>query len=105
MRVISKTALKKFWLKHPNAESSLKSWYKTVTTECRWRHFDDIRQTRPDADLVGHLTVFNIGGNKYRLITRIVFPKQEHDLGRIYIRHILTHAEYDKGNWKKDLWF
>jgi mRNA interferase HigB len=50
----------------------------------------------PHADQVDRLTVFNIGGNKYRLITYIVYEKK-----RIYIRDILTHKEYDKGKWKE----
>ena len=99
MHIISKSYLKQFWEKHPQAEVSLRLWYK-ITSEHRWKHFDDVRQVFPHADLVGQLTVFNISGNKYRLITKIVFPK-----GRIYIRAVLTHAEYDKGNWKNDDWF
>lgn len=99
MHIISKSYLKQFWEKHPQAEVGLRLWYK-ITSDHRWKHFDDVRQVFPHADLVGQLTVFNISGNKYRLITKIVFPK-----GRIYIRAVLTHAEYDKGNWKNDDWF
>lgn len=58
--------------------------------------FDEIRLTFPSADKVGDLVVFNIGGNKYRLIASIHFNR-----GKIYVRHILTHREYDKGAWKK----
>jgi mRNA interferase HigB len=54
----------------------------------------------PSADLVGRFTVFNIGGNKYRLIVRIEYERQE-----VYIRHLLTHAEYDTDKWKQDEWF
>ena len=99
MHIISKTALRKFWEKHPNAETALRYWYK-ITSQSQWCHFDDVRQTFPSADNVGQLTVFNIGGNNYRLITKINFLKQ-----RVYIRAVLTHAEYDKDNWKKDSWF
>ena len=99
MHIISKTALKNFWEKHPKAETALRYWYK-ITSQSRWSHFDDVRQTFPSADNVGQLTVFNIGGNNYRLITKINFLKQ-----RVYIRDVLTHAEYDKDNWKKDSWF
>jgi len=55
----------------------------------------DVRQTFCHADLVGDKTVFNIKGNDYRLITVI-----RYDLGIIYIKDLLTHAEYDKGKWK-----
>lgn len=99
MHVISKTLLKQFWEKHPNAESGLKSWYK-IASQSQWKHLEDVRQTFPHADAVGQLTVFNICGNNYRLIVKIVFPK-----GKVYIRTVLTHAEYSKGNWKKDTWF
>lgn len=99
MHIISKTRLKQGWEKHSQAEVGLRAWYK-IASQSRWMHFDDVRQSFPHADLVGQLTVFNIGGNKYRLITKIDFSK-----GKIYIRHVLTHAEYNKGNWEKDTWF
>ena len=57
----------------------------------------ELRQTFPHADSVGNFTVFNIGGNKYRLITYINYQQQ-----LIFIRDILTHAEYNKENWKND---
>ena len=56
----------------------------------------DVRKTYPSADYVDGLTVFNISGNKYRLIVTIRYKK-----GRIFIRHVLTHAEYDQGDWRK----
>jgi len=99
MHVITKTVLKQFWEKHPNAEIGLRSWYK-ITGQSHWQHLNDVRQSFSHADLVGQLIVFNISGNHYRLITKIVFPK-----GRVYIRAVLTHAEYDKNIWKKDSWF
>ncbi|MHC5775739.1 type II toxin-antitoxin system HigB family toxin [Nostoc sp.] len=55
----------------------------------------ELRSVFPSADLVGDLIVFNIGGNKYRLITSIHFNRQ-----KVYIRDILTHSEYDKDQWK-----
>jgi len=58
--------------------------------------FADLRDTFPMADKVGNLIVFNIGGNKYRLIASIHFNRN-----KVYIRHVLTHSEYDKGAWKK----
>ena len=51
----------------------------------------------PHADQVGKFTVFNIGGNKYRLIAVIHYNR-----GKVFVRHVLTHAEYDEGNWKED---
>jgi mRNA interferase HigB len=104
MHVISVKALKQFWAAHPMAETGLKYWYK-IASNSQWKHIEDVRRSFPHADSVGHLTVFNIGGNKYRLIAKIVFSKGENSIGKIYIRSVLTHLEYDKGNWKKDSWF
>ncbi len=99
MHIITKKRLKDFWEKHPNAESGLRYWHK-IASESQWQHLNDVRQSFPHADTVGQLTVFNICGNNCRLITKIVFPQ-----GKVYIRAVLTHAEYDKGDWKNDAWF
>lgn len=98
MHIISYSRLKSFYLEHPDAETSLQAWYK-VTSKIRWNNFAEIRQLYSSADQVGTLTVFNIGGNKYRLITYIDYKTQ-----KIFIRSVLTHAEYDKGHWKNDPW-
>ncbi len=78
-----------------DGERALQRWYKIVH-QTEFKSFADLRQTFPSADKVGDLIVFNIGGNKYRLIASIHFNR-----GKVYIRHILTHEEYDKGTWKK----
>ncbi|MCK6382689.1 MAG: type II toxin-antitoxin system HigB family toxin [Leptospiraceae bacterium] len=57
--------------------------------------FAELRKVFPSADLVGNFTVFNIGGNKFRLITAIHYNTQI-----VYIRHILTHTEYDQNKWR-----
>ncbi|WP_414529831.1 type II toxin-antitoxin system HigB family toxin [Nodularia chucula] len=59
----------------------------------------ELRQTFSSADQVGNFTVFNIGGNNYRLITLVDYKFQ-----KVFIRHVLTHAEYDKEDWKNDPW-
>lgn len=61
-----------------------------------FQSFAELRAVFPSADLVGKLTVFNIGGNKVRLIAAIHYNRQ-----KIYIRAVLTHAEYDGGKWKE----
>lgn len=99
MYVISQNRLKQFWCNHPNAEMSLRYWYK-LTTQHRWQNFNDVRQTFPSADLVKNFVVFNIGGNNFRLITYIDFK-----WNKVFIRSVLTHAEYDKEDWKKDDWY
>lgn len=94
MHVISRKALRMFWEKHPDSESSLTRWYKAMTTNT-FRGFNELRETFSTADKVEDLIVFNISGNKYRLVASIHFNR-----GKVYVRHVLTHAEYDKGAWK-----
>jgi mRNA interferase HigB len=94
MHIISRKALKEFWEQHPDSESSLSRWFKIID-KSDFTNFADLRKTFPTADMVGNLIVFNIGGNKYRLIVSIHF-----DRSKVYIRHVLTHAEYDKEEWK-----
>ncbi len=99
MHIISQSTLRKFWTTHPQSKVGLRYWYK-LANEHKWQSFDDIRKIFPCADLVGNFIVFNISGNNYRLITYIDFPK-----GKVFIREVLTHAEYDKNKWKKDDWY
>ena len=94
MHVISRKTLKTFWEKHPESQTALKRWFKIVR-QTDFKNFADLRTTFPSADLVDNLVVFNIGGNKYRLIASIHFNRS-----KIYIRYVLTHREYDKGDWK-----
>ncbi len=100
MRVISLKRLREFWQLHADAEGPLRKWYK-VAVLADWSSLQDIRLAYPHADGVRHpgggiLTVFNIGGNKYRLITRI-----RYEYGLINVRAVLTHEEYDAGRWKE----
>ncbi|MEB3214683.1 MAG: type II toxin-antitoxin system HigB family toxin [Nostocales cyanobacterium 94392] len=99
MRVITKRALREFWEKHSNAQTGLILWYQRIS-DSNFKNFNDIRQLFHSADLVKNFTVFNISGNNYRLITYIDYEYQI-----IFIRAVLTHAEYDKENWKNDDWF
>jgi mRNA interferase HigB len=96
MNVISRKKLEAFWLEHPDSKVSLRSWYNTCR-KARWRSLNEVQEIYPHADLVGDCTVFNISGNKYRLIVKIRYQRQ-----RIYVIHVLTHKDYDKGNWKND---
>ena len=95
MHVIAKPVLIEFWERFPDAESSLKAWYRTMESET-FLNFNDLRETFASADYVDGLTVFNIGGNKYRLIAAIHYNRH-----KVFIRAVLTHREYDHGNWKK----
>lgn len=95
MHIISRKALRDFWERYPDSEDPLLRWYKIVERS-EYRTFAELRATFPSADLIGDLIVFNIGGNKYRLIASVHF-----DRGKVYIRHVLTHREYDREEWKK----
>lgn len=70
------------------------AWYRIAKTR-RWSSIAEVRRDFPHADLVGRWTVFNIGGNDIRLVVDIWYPGQV-----VYIKSVLTHAEYDKGKWK-----
>lgn len=94
MHIISKKKLREFWTQHPRAKVSLESWYR-VAKKAKWAGFAAVRITFPKADHVGRCVIFDIGGKKYRLIAVIHF-----DRNRLFVRHVLTHAEYDEGKWK-----
>ena len=95
MHVISKKKLKDFWGRHPESRRSLEAWFKIVRAG-RYRSWHELTATFPKADKVGDWVVFDVGGNKYRLITVIHFNRL-----KVYVRHILTHGEYDQGGWKR----
>ena len=94
MRIISRKRLREFWDRHGDAEDPLKTWYATARHAC-WSNLLDVQRIYSRAEAVGDYTVFNIKGNTYRLIARI-----EYRLQIIFIKDVLTHAEYDKGKWK-----
>jgi len=95
MHVIAKPVLIEFWAKRPDAEGPLAAWYRTMGSEF-FADFNHLRATFASADYVDGLTVFNIGGNKYRLIASIHYNRH-----KVFIRGILTHSEYDRGDWKR----
>jgi mRNA interferase HigB len=75
MRIIKRGALEQFWRKHSDALANLESWYGVVR-RANWETPADMKQIYPTADLVGRRTVFNICGNKYRLIARVNYQTQ-----------------------------
>jgi len=95
MHVITRKRLNEFAEKFAEAKPLLARWY-AIMRKSRFANFVQLRETFPHADQVGKFTVFNIGGNKVRLIAAVHYNKN-----RIYIRHVLTHQEYDTGKWKK----
>jgi mRNA interferase HigB len=94
MHVISRKTLRQFWALYPDSENPLTRWFKIMQLH-DFPSFEALRATFPTADKVGDFIVFNIGGNKYRLITAIHFNRS-----KVYIRYVLTHQEYDRGAWK-----
>lgn len=96
MHIISRKRLREFWEKDDRSQMPLDEWYRRIK-RLKANDLADLRQTFPQADLVGKCIVFNVGGNKYRVITKIDFQRQI-----TFIRFVLTHAEYDKDKWKAD---
>lgn len=93
MRVISRRRLVEFWEEHPDAEEPLKAWF-TLMARGRFRTPHEVRQKFGSVDFLGgHRTVFDIGGNKYRLVVDMRYDLGQ---GRVYVRHVLTHTEYDR---------
>jgi mRNA interferase HigB len=95
VHIITRTRLKEFWEKHPEAETSLRAWFKNAKQG--WANLDDLHKQYPSADYVSPYTIFDIGHNKFRLITVI-----EYKLQKVFIQRVLTHAEYDRWNRKRD---
>jgi len=95
VHIISRKRLNEFAEKYPEAKSSLAHWYR-LAKRLNFSNLAELRQTFPSADQVGTLTVFNIGGNKIRLIAAIHYNRK-----KIYIRAVLTHTEYDEQRWRE----
>lgn len=94
MRIISRRRLREYWTAHADAEDPLKTWFATAK-RAHWRSLVELQGTYSTAEAVTGYTVFNIKGNTYRLIAKI-----EYHLQIIFIKSILTHAEYNKDKWK-----
>ena len=91
MRIIARSTLKLFWIKYSDAEQPLKAWFEIVKASI-WEKPNDIKEVFRSADVLSNnRVVFNIKGNKYRLIVSV-----RYDLKIVYIRFIGTHTEYDK---------
>jgi mRNA interferase HigB len=102
MRTIKRATLALYWQRNPQAKESLLYWHK-LTKKARWTCLQDVRATFPHTDAVTvnsgrTITVFNIAGNNYRLITAIHYNRQ-----LVFTLMILTRTDYDKDRWKKIL--
>lgn len=98
MRVVSNARLRQFWglTGHQDAGGPLRAWHTHVNSKTvSWRSWGDVRVSFGGARLVGDCTVFNVGGNKYRLISRIRYAVQ-----KVFVLKVITRGEYDAGAWK-----
>jgi mRNA interferase HigB len=102
VRIIKLATVREFARQHADAASGLERWLD-VTKATEWRKLHDVRQAFRSADEVRvasgrTVVIFNIGGNKYRLIAAI-----HYNLGKVFVLMFMTHAEYSKGRWKEEL--
>jgi mRNA interferase HigB len=95
MNIVNTRVLDDFVRRHPQSKASLATWWE-IAEQASWGHIHDVRDSWGSADYMEGFTVFNISGNKYRLITKIDYVRQ-----RIYVREALTHADYSKERWKR----
>ncbi|GLQ92969.1 type II toxin-antitoxin system HigB family toxin [Dyella acidisoli] len=94
MRVITNRRLVEFAQEHPDADEPLQIWRKLIESG-DFQGFNDLRKTFNSVDIYEDKYIFDIRGNRYRIVVGISFVQQI-----CYIKHVLTHAEYDKGKWK-----
>jgi len=96
MHIITKRRLTEFWSTHPTAEKPLRIWFG-ICRKTDFKNHAELKRTFNTVDKVGKFTVFDIGGNKWRLVAVV-----HYSTGKIYIRAVLTHEQYDKDKWKKE---
>jgi mRNA interferase HigB len=99
MRIYSKKTLDEFGKAHADVVTALNSWHQ-VAKSTSWKNIQDVKNSYSSADAAGRFTIFNIKGNKYRLIVSIDYERQV-----IYVKYVLTHSEYDSGRWKNDPYY
>ena len=91
MRIISRKTLIKAWNKHPETEQQLRAWFAEIK-KSKWTSLHEIKGVYPSASILrDNRVVFNIKGNKYRIIAKFNFEYQ-----LCWIRFVGTHADYDK---------
>jgi mRNA interferase HigB len=94
--------LQLFWERWPAAQEPLRNWYRDAR-RARWHNFAEVKETFGQTDVAkvdsgNTVAIFDIGGNKFRLVSKISYEKQ-----KVYVLRVLTHKEYDKGLWKRQL--
>jgi mRNA interferase HigB len=99
MHVISRKRLREACRNHADVCEALDDWF-AIASKAHWSNLNEVQRFYPQAEAVSSFTVFNIKGNRYRLIASINYEKQI-----IYIKYVLTHSEYDKDRWKNDPYY
>lgn len=95
MNVISRRGLLRLAAKYPDVHDAVTHWHRAAR-KATWRNLTEVRALYASADQVGHILIFNLRGNNYRLIVRASFQSQ-----RLYVKALLTHAECDRKEWMK----
>lgn len=92
MNIVAFRAIREFYEKHPKARTPMIAWYKDVSA-ARWRNWAELKADYASADAIGDdRVVFDIGGNKYRIVARVAYGPYF----RVMIKFVGTHAEYDR---------
>lgn len=99
MHVIARATLKEFAERYSDAREWIEQWW-SVASKAEWTSLESVRETYAAADQVGSCLVFNCKGNTYRLIVRVSYANN-HTRGTLFVKHFLTHAEYNKDRWKE----
>lgn len=94
MHIITQTRIWEAKKEYPESANAIDGWYRVIKKN-QFNNFSELKKSFNSVDKVGDAYVFDIGGNKLRLIAVIHFQRQ-----KLYIRHILTHNEYSKGKWR-----
>jgi mRNA interferase HigB len=95
LTVLSRRRIEEYACKHPDVAETLRAWYK-IARKALWKNLEDVRAQINSADRVDRVLIFNIGGNKYRLIVKVDFRSN-----LLMVKDLLTHKEYDRGGWRK----
>ena len=95
MRVISRRPLREFWSIHPAAQGPLQAWFRILEAG-DFADFNALRRTFGAVDYLAPFTIFDVGGNKYRVVATVLYARR-----RVYVRHVFTHTEYDQ--WSDDM--
>ena len=101
MRIITERKLREFCGaadggERSRREKAIREW-KAVVRRADWKNFSDVRRTFNHGDIFCRCAIFDVGGNRYRIIAKVAYG-----INVVFIRAVLTHPEYDRGNWKQD---